>query len=154
MSPSKVSSIKFDEFFNIINGQQRSAKDQHHGIDPSTGNKLWPVPIGNQKDVDEAVAAAKTAFETYKTTSLEERKELLAKFKDALLAHSEEMTELLCAETGKPKQIAEMETKGGVEGWFGHHSTLDIPEESMEDDEKVITTRYTPLGVIGAICPW
>lgn len=24
----------------------------------------------------------------------------------------------------------------------------------MEDDEKVITTRYTPLGVVGAICPW
>jgi acyl-CoA reductase-like NAD-dependent aldehyde dehydrogenase len=24
----------------------------------------------------------------------------------------------------------------------------------MDDGEKVITTRYTPLGVIGAICPW
>ncbi|USW53787.1 Putative aldehyde dehydrogenase domain, aldehyde/histidinol dehydrogenase [Septoria linicola] len=154
MSPSKVSTVKFDEFYNIINGQQRGGKDQHYGIDPSTGDKLWPVPIGSQKDVDEAVAAAKTAFESYRETSIEQRKELLTKFKDALLAHSDEMTELLCAETGKPKQIAEMETKGGVEGWFGHHCTLDIPEESMEDDEKVITTRYTPLGVVGAICPW
>lgn len=24
----------------------------------------------------------------------------------------------------------------------------------MDDGEKVITTRYTPLGVVGAICPW
>ncbi|CAK1356897.1 unnamed protein product [Cercospora beticola] len=154
MSPSKVSTVKFDEFYNIINGEKRGAKDQHHGTNPSTGEKLWPVPIGGQKDVDEAVVAAKKAFESYKTTTLEQRKELLNKFKDALLAHSDEMTELLCTETGKPKQIAEMETKGGVEGWFGHHSTLDIPEESMEDDQKVITTRYTPLGVVGAICPW
>lgn len=102
MSPSKVSTVKFDEFYNIINGEKRSAKDQHHGTNPSTGEKLWPVPIGGQKDVDEAVAAAKKAFETYKTTTLEQRKGLLNKFKDALLAHSDEMTELLCTETGKP----------------------------------------------------
>lgn len=34
-----------------------------------------------------------------------ERKEMLGKFKDALLANSDEMTELLCAETGKPVSI-------------------------------------------------
>lgn len=24
----------------------------------------------------------------------------------------------------------------------------------MDDGEKTITTRFTPLGVVGAICPW
>lgn len=38
--------------------------------------------------------------------------------------------------------------------FFAHHLSLDIPEERIEDEEKVITTRYTPLGVVGAICPW
>ena len=85
---------------------------------------------------------------------IEQRKEYLNKCKDILLAHSDEMTELLCKETGKPKAVAEMETVGGVAGWFGHHATLDIPEERDEDDEKIILTRYTPLGVVGAICPW
>ena len=37
--------------------------------------------------------------------------------------------------------------------WFDHHATLELPEEVVEDDEKVITTRYTPLGVVGAIIP-
>lgn len=46
-----------------------------------------------------------------------------------------------------------METQG-IAGWFDHHCSLDIPEEVVEDDEKTITTRFTPLGVIGAICPW
>lgn len=118
------------------------------------GEKLWPVPIGTQKDVDEAVEAAQKAFESWREVPIEERKEYLNKTKDALLAHSNEMTELLCAETGKPKAVAEMETVGGVAGWFGHHATLSIPEERDEDDEKVILTRYTPLGVVGAICPW
>lgn len=31
---------------------------------------------------------------------------------------------------------------------------MKLPEEVLEDDEKIITTRYVPLGVVGAICPW
>ena len=38
--------------------------------------------------------------------------------------------------------------------WFDHHNQLTVPEERVEDDDKVITTRYQPLGVVGAICPW
>lgn len=102
MSPSKVSSIKWDEFSNIINGQLRSSKKQHHGVNPVTGEDLWPVPIGTQQDVDEAVKVAQTAFESFRNTSLAERKEMIQKFKDALAANAEEMTELLCNETGKP----------------------------------------------------
>lgn len=78
---------------------------RHYGTNPATGEKLWPVPIASQKDVDEAVEAAQTAFESFRNTSLAERKEMLGKFKDALLANSDEMTELLCAETGKPVSI-------------------------------------------------
>ena len=51
------------------------------------------------------------------------------------------------------KQFAEWEVKGAY-GFFQHHLALDIPEDRIEDDEKVIVTRYTPLGVVGAICPW
>ena len=32
MSPSKVSSIKWDEFYNVIDGQNRSGKEKHQGI--------------------------------------------------------------------------------------------------------------------------
>lgn len=47
-----------------------------------------------------------------------------------------------------------METRAGVAGWSDWHQTLEIEEESVDDGEKIITTRYTPLGVVGAICPW
>ena len=48
------------------------------------------------------------------------------------------------------KQFAEFETKGAGM-FFDHHLQLTIPEEREEDDEKVMLTRYTPLGVVGAI---
>ena len=81
------------------------------------------------------------------------RKELLKNFQELWGGYQEEFTTLLCKETGKPRQFAAMEV-GGVGAWFGHHLTLDVPEERIEDDEKVMTTRYMPLGVVGAICPW
>lgn len=51
------------------------------------------------------------------------------------------------------RMFAGFEVKG-VALFFQHHMQLDIPEERVEDNEKVITTRYMPLGVVGAICPW
>jgi hypothetical protein len=30
-----------------------------------------------------------------------------------------------------------------------HHLTLDLPSETVEDEEKTIYTEYTPLGVCG-----
>jgi hypothetical protein len=50
------------------------------------------------------------------------------------------------------RQFAEFEAKG-ASMWFDHHDSLELPEERIEDDEKVVTTRYTPLGVVGAIIP-
>ncbi|KXL51221.1 hypothetical protein M433DRAFT_6988 [Acidomyces richmondensis BFW] len=153
MSPSKISTITWDSFSNIVDGQLRGGKDKHYGINPATGEKSWPVPIGTQQDVDDAVASAAKAFESWQEVPIEKRKELLQKYCDHYMSYADEMTDLLCTETGKPRQFAEFEVKG-VAMFFGHHLQLDIPEERIEDDEKVLVTRYTPLGVVGAICPW
>lgn len=38
--------------------------------------------------------------------------------------------------------------------FFDHHLGLEIPEDKEEDEEKTLITRYQPLGVVAAICPW
>lgn len=116
MSPSKVSTIQWDTFYNIVDGKQRSSKSQHHGINPATSEELWAVPIGTQQDVDDAVASAQKAFEKYRYTSLEKRKELLQKFSDAYMSHAEEMIDLLCKETGKPVGVLLVEGFGHTRG--------------------------------------
>lgn len=153
MSPSKVSDIKWDEFSNIIDGKQRGGKEKHHGTNPATGDQLWAVPVATQQDVDDAVVSAQRAFEKWQFVPMEKRKEMLQKFKDLYMSHVDDMIELLKKETGKPHQFAEFEAKG-ISMWFDHHDALTLPEEREEDNEKVMITRYTPLGVVGAICPW
>jgi delta 1-pyrroline-5-carboxylate dehydrogenase len=102
MSPSKVSTLEFDKFYNIIDGQQRGSDDIHHGVNPATGTELWDVPIGTEKDLNDAVAAAKKAFPSWRDTPIQKRKELLLKFADAFTQHADEFTTLLCKESGKP----------------------------------------------------
>lgn len=153
MSPSKVSTISFDSFSNIVDGKPRGAEEQHQGINPATQEKLWDVPIATQKDVDDAVESSRKAFVGWSQTPIEKRKEYLQKYSDLYMTYADELIELLCKETGKPKMFAKMEVTL-VPIVVAHHLGLDIPEDREEDDDKVLVTRFTPLGVVGAICPW
>ena len=36
-----------------------------------------------------------------------------------------------------------------------HAAALEIPDQVVHEDSEVkVTTKYYPLGVVGAICPW
>ncbi|KAK5151343.1 hypothetical protein LTR04_006619, partial [Oleoguttula sp. CCFEE 6159] len=129
-------------------------KTFHQGINPATGEKLWNVPIATQQDVDDAVQAAEKAFVSWSQTPMEKRKELLLKFLDLYMSYADEFTELLGKENGKPRMFANFEVAAAVPKWIKHHCQLELPEERVEDEEKVIKTRYVPIGVVGAICPW
>ena len=102
MSPGKVSTLDFEKFYNIVDGKQRSSDNIHHGINPTSGQELWDVPIASDQDLDDAVAAAKKAFPAWRETPLEKRKELLSNLADLFQQHSDEFTTLLCKESGKP----------------------------------------------------
>ena len=102
MSPSKTSTFEWEKFYNIIDGQQRGSDNIHHGVNPATGEELWDVPIGSEKDLNDAVAAARKAFPAWRDTPVEKRKEALIKFSEFFGQHMEDITTLLCKETGKP----------------------------------------------------
>lgn len=107
MSPGKVSSVDFEKFYNIVDGKQRSSDQIHHGINPSTGKELWDVPIASEKDLNDAVAAAKKAFPAWRDLGIEKRKETLGKLMELYNQHSDEFTTLLCAESGKPVRTSQ-----------------------------------------------
>ena len=114
MSPGKISTLDFEKFYNIVDGKQRGSDKIHRGINPATGQELWDVPIGSEKDLDDAVAAAKKAFPAWRDTPIEQRKELLAKLTELYKAHTEEFISLLCKESGKPVRIC----AGAQPSWF------------------------------------
>lgn len=141
-------------FQNTINGKLSSTEKTRHGINPATGKANPEVPVSTQADVDAAVAAGKEAFKTWSQTPFEERKKAMLAFGDALEAHSADFAKMLTQEQGKPLMFAQGELGNAVQ-WIRALSNLELKEEVLEeDDDKMVITRYTPLGVTVGIVPW
>ena len=142
------------QFPMTIGGDPVATADTAPVYNPATTEIIARVPIASRGDLDAAVAAAKSAFVTWSATPLEERQAIVAAIGDRLEAHAEEFLALLTAEQGKPRPMAEWEVYGSV-AWFREIATQSLPEEILVDDsERRVISRHTPLGVVGAIVPW
>lgn len=148
-------SLEFAQYHNIIGGLCCGADDVAASTDPSTGSKLWDVPIATSQDVEEAVQWANYAFPAWSATPIEKRRSLISEFRDGFKANYNGFLDLIISECGKTHTLAEGEVNE-VLALFDHHLKLDIKEEEerIEDDERIIITRYVPVGVVAAICPW
>lgn len=96
---------QFTHFTNTINGAPRGANGSSHGVDPSTRERLWEVPLASQKDADAAVSASKAAFASWSSTQWSHRQQLLLAARDILLENKVNMATLLTKEGGKPVRL-------------------------------------------------
>lgn len=144
----------FKHFHNVINGKLTSTMETRHSINPATTDQNPAVPVSTQKDVDDAVTAARTAFRTWSKTSVEDRRKGLHGLADAIMEHKDAFIEMLIKEQGKPRSGAEREVNG-VHGIVKEVIKMSVDEEIIEETpERKIITRYTPLGVVCGIVPW
>ena len=60
-------------------------------VNPATGLAFASVSMGDERDVDDAVAAARHAFERFSRTTIAERCALIESFGRAFDRHREEM---------------------------------------------------------------
>lgn len=152
--PGTVNAVKFDTFSNVINGKTSETKETRTGFNPATKEANPPVPVSTKQDLDNAVAAARAAFKTWRKTPVEERKKALIAWADAIAEQKSEFASYLVREQGKPLFLAESEIDSAV-GTIKAMTEIDLPKEEVKDDkERAIHIRYTPLGVVGAIVPW
>ena len=71
---------------NFVNGKYSDTAEGRTSdvVDPSTGEVYLQAPISGRQDVDAAMQAAATAFETWKETTPAERSLALLRFADAM----------------------------------------------------------------------
>ncbi|MFF0284210.1 aldehyde dehydrogenase family protein [Rhodococcus aetherivorans] len=155
MTVQEQSRVHLDAQFPMtIGGASVTTEGTAPVYNPATKETIARVPVASRADLDAAVAAARAAFVTWSATPLEERQSIVAAIGDRLEAHAEEFLALLTAEQGKPRPMAEWEVYGSV-AWFREIATQSLPEEILVDDsERRVVSRHTPLGVVGAIVPW
>jgi aldehyde dehydrogenase (NAD+) len=122
-------------------------------IDPSTEEQIASVPAGAPEDVDQAVGAARAAFQGWANTPPAERGRLLAAAADALEARTDEIARLISSEMGTPLSFSVAVQVGNpvrVLRTFAEMASSYAFEEQIANSLVV----KEPIGVVGAITPW
>jgi acyl-CoA reductase-like NAD-dependent aldehyde dehydrogenase len=137
-----------------IGGRSMTARASFEAFNPATRSVIAIVPDADNSQLDEAVGAARSAFNAWSRSSFAERQSALFAIAEVLETHSEEFMALLIKEQGKPRPDAEWEV-GGSAIWCREIGKQSLADEVIEDtQERKVFTRFTPLGVVGAIVPW
>ena len=120
---------------------------------PATLEQCATIAIGNEADVDNAVAAAKAAFETFSQTSVEERAALLDKIAEIYTARIGEIAEAIREEMGAPISLAS--TAQAYAGLAHIAEAAKILRNfSFSEDLGAHRVVKEPIGVCGLITPW
>ena len=92
---------------NFVNGGSADATSGAVSdvVDPSTGEAYAQAPVQRPADVDAALRAAATAFETWRDTTPAERSLALLRFADAIEARAADLTAAESKNTGKPVEM-------------------------------------------------
>src|ERR1700704_6352887 len=128
-------------------------------INPATGEEICQVAAADEADVDEAVRAARHAFEKgpWRKMSAAERGRLINKLADLVEKHADELARLEALDNGKPYHVAKagdlalsVATYRYYAGWADKVQGKTIPIAGP----YFSYTRHEPVGVVGQIIPW
>ena len=127
-------------------------------ISPVTGEHLADLPVATGDQVDEAVAAARRAFEDFRRWSVHERAELCHRIARLVEEHAEELARLTTLEQGKPLAAEARDDVADTAELFAQSAEDakrlygDVIPSTQRD--KRMLTFHVPVGVWAAITPW
>jgi aldehyde dehydrogenase (NAD+) len=123
-------------------------------VNPATEAVIATVPAGTAADVDAAVTAATSAFESWSVTTVAERAAVVRRLSEGIAARRDEMAATITAEMGSPITFSTRVqanlpagTSAGIAG------LLDNGYSFSEEIGNSLVLRE-PIGVVGCITPW
>ena len=123
-------------------------------LNPANAQQVAEVALGNEADVDRAVAAAKSAFDSFSLTTKSERLDLLRRIREVSERRFEELAQAMRLEMGAPITMArEAQADAAIGHLDGFISALEKLEEREDFDNGEVLLRE-PIGVCGLITPW
>jgi acyl-CoA reductase-like NAD-dependent aldehyde dehydrogenase len=122
-------------------------------VNATTEQVMGSVPEGTVEDVDAAVDAARSAFESWSETSIEERADWMRQISEGLGARLDEIAELITQEVGMPVKLSNIIQAGLPATTFGSMPQLLAGLQWEEQVGNSLIVRE-PVGVVAAITPW
>lgn len=143
----------------FINGQWRDASDgaTFQTTCPANGQVLATCAQATKQDVDDAVAAAWTAFQSWKKTTVSERAAILNKIADIIEANAEHLALVESLDNGKPiRETSTIDIPLSAEH-FRYFAGCILAEEGSANvlgSDTLSLVLNEPIGVVGQVVPW
>ncbi|GBQ82527.1 CoA-acylating methylmalonate-semialdehyde dehydrogenase [Asaia krungthepensis] len=144
---------------HYINGSRTEGHGSKRGdvFNPATGKVTAQLALGDTKDVDDAVSAAKAAFPGWSQTTPLARARVLFRFRDLIEKHAHDLAAVITSEHGKVLSDALGEVTRGMEVVeFATGAPELLKGEFTEQVGRGIDawSMRQPLGVVAGITPF
>ncbi|QTD94804.1 aldehyde dehydrogenase [Burkholderia anthina] len=144
-----------------IAGRNAPARSGHTfaAINPATEAVIAEVASCDAADIDDAVRAAREAFESgvWSRCAPAERKRVLCRLGELIVAHDAELALLDSLNMGKRVADAisiDVPAAAGLFSWYGEAVDKLNGEVASTDPGNLAIVTREPLGVVGAVVPW
>lgn len=144
----------------LVNGEQRNARrgGTFETLDPATGEVLATVALATGEDVDDAVAAARAAFDRgpWPRMRASERGRILHSISARLRSESDRLAEIESRDVGKPLREARADVEAAARyfEFYGGYADKIGGTTIPVADHLIDFTLREPIGVSGQIIPF
>ncbi len=154
----KSITLKYSEVRHFIDGRFTTDNEERQldVFSPRDGSLLSSVPLATPATLDRAVQAAQEAFVSWSATPIKERAQVFYAYRNLLVDHLSELSELVSEENGKTYGEAKAEVEKSIElTEFACSLPQIVGGEVLEVSRGVeCRTEHHPLGVVASIVPF
>ena len=142
---------------HYVNGEWKPSQGEEFASEnPATGEIIW---VGNSADtnaVNEAVTAAKEAFNSWRVLSVDERNAFVDKFIDQVKSREKDLAQEIHIETGKPLWESKTEINSMIgKAAISVNAYSDRTGSSEKEANNVsIKLAHRPIGVFAVLGPY
>ncbi|HEY1467736.1 MAG TPA: NAD-dependent succinate-semialdehyde dehydrogenase [Candidatus Acidoferrum sp.] len=125
-------------------------------INPATGEVVKQFQALTDAQVDERIAKAATAFQTFRKTSFADRTRWMLKAGEILEAEKAELGRLMTLEMGKTfsSAVAEAAKCATACQYYAENAAKFVADEVIETSATKSYIHYQPVGIVLAVMPW
>jgi len=127
--------------------------------DPKTGELVRSFETDTDEQIQAAVAAAQSAFDSWgRTSSVADRAALIRRVSELHTERREELAKTMNREMGKPYDdaLGEVDFSAAIYEYYADNAERFLADEPIDllDGEGSAVIRRRPLGVLLGIMPW
>lgn len=125
-------------------------------INPATGEVIKDFAELTDEQIEQKLADAHTAFQTWKDTPLEERTNHLRAIARVMREGKAELAAVITGEVGKTLAAseAEVEKSASALDFYADNAADFLAPQTVDSDGSKSYLRYDPIGVVLAVMPW